>query len=121
MDYQAKILAPYGSKYGKLFSKLSKDDLFHSSLLSEIILSLGGDPALCDTQGRWISGRWVDYVKNIKQMLLFDIELKEKQIIEYKTAISKIDYVSIKQMLGLIARDKEYALSELKSVLLELN
>ena len=115
-SYQSNILSPFGDAYSKIFSRFAQDELFHSILLSEIIISLGGDPIFSDNQGRWFSGRWVDYVKDIKQMLMLDIELKEKQIIEYKTAISKIDDTSVKQMLNAILHDEESCCFELKKL-----
>ncbi len=115
-NYQSNLLSPFGNDYSKIFARFAQDEVFHSILLSEILISLGGDPVYADNQGRWFSGRWVDYVKDIKQMLMLDIELKEKQIIEYKSAISKIDDISIKQMLSAILKDEEACCLELKRI-----
>lgn len=113
-SYQSNILSPFGNEISKSFARYAQDDLFHTTLLSELILSLGGDPVFCDNQGRWLSGRRIDYVKDIKQMLFYDIELKENMIIEYKTAISKIDDMAIKQLLTAILKDEEQCCFELK-------
>lgn len=119
--YQASILLPFGSEFAKIFSSFANDEYFHQQLLAETIISLGGDPVFCDNQGRWFGGRWIDYVKDIKQMLLLNIEMKEKTIIDFKTAISKIDDPSIKQMLGAILKDDELALAKLKELYAQTN
>lgn len=113
-SYQSNILLPFGNEYARLFATIANEDAFHMQLLSETILSLGGDPIFCDNQGRWFGGRWMDYVKDVKQMLYLDIELKEKIMIDYKTAISKIDDMAVKQMLTYILKDEERACLKLK-------
>lgn len=119
--YQSNILLPFGSEYARLFGTMAAEDNFHAELLSETIISLGGDPVFCDNQGRWFGGRWIDYVKDIKQMLILDIELKEKMIIDYKTAISKIDDMAIKQMLNSILKDEERSCLKLKQVFKDIS
>lgn len=114
--YQKNVLAPFGSEFANHFDEFAMQEFFHQELLCEIILSLGGDPVFCDNQGRWLSGRWIDYVKDIKQMLLLNIETKEKTIIDFKTAISKIDDLSIKQLLVAILKEDEDTLEKLKQL-----
>ena len=116
-EYQKNILLPFGNEFGRLFESIAQDDLFHSSLLAEIIISLGGNPVYCDNQGRWLGGRRIDYVKNVKSMLELDIELKEKMIIDYQNAISKIDDLKIKKMLEMIVKDEKVCYSKLKELL----
>lgn len=113
--YQANMLLPFGSSFARLFSSIASDELYHIKLLSESIISLGGDPTYSSSQGIWFGGRWIDYVKDIKQMLSLNIEYKEKSIIDYKTTISKIDDPKIKQLLTLILKDETEILAKLKS------
>ncbi len=112
--YQANILAPFGSSFARLFSTIASDELYHIKLLSETVISLGGDPVYALPQGLWFSGRWIDYVKDIKQMVFLNIENKEKSIIDYKTTISKIDDPAIKQMLTLILKEEIEICKKLK-------
>lgn len=119
-NYQSNILLPFGDDYAKIFENFANEELFHIQLLAQTIISLGGDPVYCDNQGRWFGGRWIDYIKDIKQMLELNIEMKEKIIIDYKTTISKIDDLSIKQMLNLILRDEEKCHEKLKQLLSDL-
>lgn len=115
-EYQKNLLLPFGNDFGRFFGNIAQEDLFHSSLLAEAIISLGGNPVYCDNQGKWLGGRRIDYVKNIKAMLELDIELKEKMIIDYKSAISKIDDIKIKKMLEMIVKDEEACYSKLKEL-----
>ena len=115
-EYQKNILLPFGNDFGRLFETIAQEDLFHSSLLAEIIISLGGNPIYCDNQGKWLGGRRIDYVKNVKSMLELDIELKEKMIIDYKSAISKIDDLKIKKMLEMIVKEEEIGYFKLKEL-----
>lgn len=115
-EYQKNLLLPFGNDFGRVFETIAQEDLFHSSLLAEIIISLGGNPIYCDNQGKWLGGRRIDYVKNIKSMLELDIELKEKMIIDYKSAISKIDDIKIKKMLEMIVKDEEVGYFRLKEL-----
>lgn len=116
-EYQKNLLLPFGNDYARVFGQMAEDDLFHSELLSETIISLGGNPVYCSCQGKWLGGRQIDYVKSIKQMLELDIELKEKLIIDYKSATSKIDDMKIKKLLGMIVAEEEAACQKLKALL----
>lgn len=116
-EYQKNLLLPFGNDYARVFGQLADEDLFHSELLSETIISLGGNPIYSSCQGKWLGGRQIDYVKSIKQMLELDIELKEKLIIDYKTAISKIDDMKIKRLLDMIVLEEENACQKLKILL----
>lgn len=115
-EYQKNLLLPFGNDYARVFGQIAEEDLFHSELLSEIIISLGGNPVYCSCQGKWLGGRQIDYVKNIKQMLALDIELKEKMIIDYKNATSKIDDLKIKKLLGCIVSEETSSCQKLKSL-----
>lgn len=115
-EYQKNLLLPFGNDYARVFGQIAEEDLFHSELLSEIIISLGGNPVYCSCQGKWLGGRQIDYVKNIKQMLALDIELKEKMIIDYKNATSKIDDLKIKKLLGCIVSEEASSCQKLKSL-----
>ena len=70
----------------------------------------------CGTQGVWLGGRAVDYVKGVKQMVGINIEAKEKLVIDYKTTIAKIDELQIKRMLEGILHEEEEHLTKLKAV-----
>ena len=86
--------------YPEIASKLksiANEELNHQEILSGAIIMTGGNPMFCNSQSKYFNGRQIDYVKDLKQMLLFYIEIKEKMIIDYKIALSKIENTEIKQ------------------------
>lgn len=65
------------------------------------------DPKYCNSEGKWLGGRQIDYIKETRQVLALNLELKEKTVIDYKIAISKIDNQQIKELLSAILADEE--------------
>lgn len=116
LTYQNFILSPFGSEHASTFARLAEEDLVHAKRLAGAIISIGGDPVFCSTQGVWLGGRAVDYVKGVKQMVGINIEAKEKLVIDYKTTIAKIDELQIKRMLEGILHEEEEHLTKLKAV-----
>lgn len=114
--YQSFMLSPFGVAEGNVFASLAEEELLHAKQLAEGIILLGGDPIFCGTQGKWLGGRAVDYVKGLRQMLDLNIEHKEKSIIDYKTTILKIDEPQIKSMLTSILSQEESHLYKLKEI-----
>ena len=80
-----------------------------------------GNPIYANSQAKWIGGRQIDYLKDTKQIILTNIELKEKAIIDYKMAISKIENIQIKLLLNSILNDEENHRLILKKLLKSLN
>lgn len=107
LRYQAMILKNFNPKISNILNEIALCDLTHQELLSQAIEKTFGNPIYATSTGKWIGGRQIDYVKNIKQILLINLEAKEKSIIDYKVAISKIDNVQIKLLLSAILSDEE--------------
>ena len=104
--YQANIVFPFEKEQYEFLKKLYKDDVIHTQRLAEILVLMGGDPKYINARNVWISGKSVDYVKSYKQILYTNLELKEKTIIDYKTAISKINDNNINLILSLNLEDE---------------
>ena len=104
--YQANIVFPFEKEQYEFLKKLYSDDLIHTTRLSEILVLMGADPKYLKVNNVWISGKSVDYVKSYKQMLYTNLELKEKIIIDYKTAISKINDSNINVILTINLEDE---------------
>lgn len=104
--YQANIVFPFEKEQYDFLSRLYQDDLEHITRLSEILVLMGADPKYINNQNIWLSGKNVDYIKSFKQILYCDLELKEKIIIDYKTAISSIEDEDIKLILNLNLEDE---------------
>lgn len=76
-----------------------------------------GDPIYCNSEGKWLGGRQIDYIKDTRQILLLNLEAKEKSIIDYKIAISKIENQQIKTLLSSILPDEENHRTILKDLI----
>ncbi len=104
--YQANIVFPFEKEQFEFLKKLYEDDIEHTRRLSEILVLMGADPKLLNVQNIWVSGKSIDYVKSYKQILYTNLELKEKIIIDYKTAINKISDSNINLILSLNLEDE---------------
>ena len=67
--YQANLVFPFEKEQYSFLKKLCDDDIEHSTRLSEILVLMGADPKYLKSNGVWISGKNVDYVKSYKQIL----------------------------------------------------
>lgn len=104
--YQANLVFPFEKEQYEFLKKLYEDDIEHSQRLAEVLVLMGSDPKLLNTQNVWLSGKSIDYVKSYKQMLYTNLELKEKTIIDYKTAINKISDSNINLILEMNLEDE---------------
>jgi len=119
--YQSFLLLPFRNEVGNLFEKIANDDFLHMKLLSHHIVILGGNPIFSSSKGIWLRGRNINYGKDIKSMLIADIEVKENSLINYKVALAKIDDGNLKKLLNSIILDEENHLEKLKDCLKKLN
>ncbi|MBE7074686.1 MAG: hypothetical protein E7376_01740 [Clostridiales bacterium] len=104
--YQANLVFPFEKQQYEFLQKLFTDDIEHTKRLAEILVLMGADPKLINTQNIWLSGKSIDYVKSYKQILYTNLELKEKIIIDYKTALNKISDNNINLILSLNLEDE---------------
>lgn len=104
--YQSFLSSGYEEELSEVLERHSSQDTLHLKMLSEIILGLSGDPIFANSQNKFIGGRNIDYVKNSISILKTNIELKEKNIIDYKTTIAKIDDKNITDILEMILENK---------------
>ncbi len=121
LQYHANIIKNFHPKIADLLNEISLTDLKHQQLLSNAIQMTYGNPIYANSQAKWIGGRQIDYLKDTKQIILTNIELKEKAIIDYKMAISKIENIQIKLLLNSILNDEENHRLILKKLLKSLN
>lgn len=113
--YQSGVLEDT-QQVAEILKKIAEQDKKHLSILSHVILMLGGDPKFFNAQNKWFSTREIDYVQGVKQVVSFDIELKEKIIIDYKSTIQKISSPDIKAVLARILADENNHLQALKNI-----
>lgn len=111
--YENSILTPFNNYFGNIFNKIAIEDLSHMQELAKAIILLGGDPIYANS-GKFLGGRSIAYNKDIKSMLLNNVELKENSIIAYKTTMLKIEDKNILRILETILKEEENHLQLLK-------
>ncbi|MDD4816267.1 MAG: ferritin-like domain-containing protein [Clostridia bacterium] len=116
-SYQSFVLMPFGEDFGKIFERLANEEFLIAKKLAEAIVMLGGNPIFANLQGKYLGGRAVSQTKDIKGMLVDDIELKEKSLINFKTILLKIDNQYLKNLINSIIKEKEFQLATLKAYL----
>lgn len=114
--YYSYITTNLENEVSALMYNIAQDDIDHHAMLADCILCLGGDPIYASSSNVWFSGKNVDYLKSTKQIILIAIEMKEKSIIDYKTAISKIPEKEIKNVLEIILADERKHKEQLESL-----
>ena len=121
LQYHANTLSSYNEKISNVLNEISITDLKHQQLLAHAIQMTYGNPIYATTQGKYISGKQIDYIRDTKQIVQINLEAKEKSIIDYKLAISKIENLQIKLLLTAILADEENHRLILKKILRSLN
>ena len=120
LRYHSYILENFNKEIAQSLNEIALEDLKHQDLLANSIQMTSGDPKYLNSESKWINGRQIDYVKDIKQILALNLESKEKSIIDYKIAISKIDNQQIKSLLLSILEDEEKHRDIIKDLLKEI-
>ena len=119
--YQYNNIFVFYEKFSNEFQTLYKLELEACESVCKVIFSMGGDPKYFSANKKYISGMNIDYVKNLKNIVEFDIELIEKSLIDVKNVISKIDDVEIKARIKNILQIKKTEEKILKNLFLKLN
>lgn len=121
LRYHSFILQQFNNRASKILSEIAICELKHQELLAHAIQMCSSDPIFANSQGKWLGGRQIDYVKDTRQILRANLEQKEKSIIDYKLAISKIENNQIKILLTSILSDEENHRLILKKLIQEIN
>ena len=114
--FQSQILLAHGISLGTALEKISQADQAHFTLLGKAITLLGGKPLLYNSHKQFFSGKHISQSTNVLNILIDDIALKEKSIIAYKTAISKLRSAPLKKILQQTLMQEENHLEILKNV-----
>lgn len=117
LKYQISILENFNEGLSKTLYEIMEVEELHEKFLSHAILMTGGDPMLCNSQSKWISGRNIDYVKEIKQIIALNLEIKEKALLDLKSAFLKIDNNEIKNLLKTIIDDENITIKKFKTIM----
>ncbi len=90
------------SEFAQVFLNMCEDEVSHQKILGEKIVESGGE---IDFDKNIINN--LIFTKNIKEMLNFVIEIKEKSIINYKLSIAKMPEKDVALLLKKILIDEQ--------------
>ncbi len=93
---------------------LYQTEIENCLMLGKILQEMGADPQYYSSSRRHLGTQSVCYVKDANKIFLADIELLEINIIDLKSAISKIDNPEIKVHLKKVLDSKKASLKLLK-------
>lgn len=108
----------------KALHEISIVEMKHFEILGKLIFKLGVDPKLrTEKDGKDIywNGKYPQYSKSIKSILLDNIESEEAAIRNYKESIRKIDEPQIDAIIKRIILDEKLHLEIFTSLYLKYN
>ncbi len=117
--YQNNFCKSFGRSVD-CFDRIAKKELKNCEILSDLLTKLGADAQYQSSERRFLSGKDVDYVKDLKTMILTDVELFEISTIQLKNTLSKIEDSYIRSKLKKILTNKKESLSFLKEEILKI-
>ena len=117
--YQHFVAGRTAQEIAKIFADIGKVEMYHMDLLADAIVQFGGDPVYCDFGAYW-SGRWVNYCKNIAQMLQTNLQDEIDAMYAYKTASQMVSNKSLQKPLARIALDEELHADIMRNLLEDL-
>ena len=104
--YQHLVANKYAKHAAKIFAEIGKVEMKHMDLLGEAMIKFGGDPVFYyfDTP---LNGGWVNYSKNLFQMLMTNINDEKEAARQYRAAAEKVKNESLKLLLLRISEDEQ--------------
>ena len=105
--YFSYTLSDFENEFVPLLYSIAQDDLEHHTMLGECLIKLGGDAKYINSNSIAFGTTKLEYTKNIKNMLEYGIEFKERSLINYKTILNKVAEKEIKNILELIICDEQ--------------
>ncbi|MEG2086459.1 MAG: ferritin family protein, partial [Clostridia bacterium] len=115
--YQHLITSKFNEQLSNVFIEIGKVEMRHLELIGEAIIDFGGNPIFADSQGSFLSGKWVDYSTNIVQMLENDIKGEVEAAATYLKTADAVKNESLSKLLRRIAKDEELHAEILTSLL----
>ncbi len=97
-------------KTGHELEEIALDEMRHAEWLSDLIVGLGGKPAMTHRELDFGGSTARDFIKRT-------IELEKEAIEMYKEHISAIDDIKIKEKLQHILKEEEWHLKEFEELL----
>ena len=81
------------------FEQMFEDGKTNSQILAKLLIENYEEPSYISSKNIPISGIYFEYYKDIKNILNYALEIKEKSIISCKIALNKINQKNIKKQL----------------------
>ncbi len=114
--YQSYIVEQFDEDIAQLLKKIAKVEMHHQDILSTMITQLGGDPIMA-SQGRFWTGKYINYTNNLKDILMMNITGEEYAIEYYRYVIDRVCTEQIKCVLERIIQDELVHIAAFKEVL----
>lgn len=114
--YQAYIIHLMDDNIAEIIENIAISEMRHHEILGEMIATLGGNPVIGAKKGWW-SGSYLNYTKNIRDMLIHNINIEQKAIEHYYFTISKLNNDSIKRVIERIILDEKIHIETFKALL----
>lgn len=114
--YQSYVIEPFDEDIARLLKKIAKVEMHHQDLLSTMITALGGEPIMA-SQGRFWTGKYINYTNNLKEILTTNISQEECAIENYKYSIERICSESVKEVLQRIIEDESVHIKAFEEIL----
>ncbi len=114
--YQVYIIDQMDETIADIIEHIAIAEMIHHEKLGIMIAQLGGTPAIYSKNGWW-SGSYINYTKNIRDMLIHDIKAEQEAIANYKRTILRLNNDSIKEVIQRIILDEELHIETFKALL----
>lgn len=112
-SYQQFILKEDFAYLSDVIECISLVEMHHFELLAELILRLGGDPVIGETQRRRVSywnGSYAGYARRPERIIADNIRAERRAIADYTAAADSTTDKAAASLLRRIAKDEEYHL-----------
>lgn len=119
-SFQQFCLLPFETPLKKILEEIASQDLLHTKILAKHLVMLGQTPLMQNCDGKFFSTKQIQTETCQQSMILTDIALKEKSIINYKSAILKLNNKKLKNDLLKILKEEEIHLQMLKTLFQQL-
>lgn len=119
--YQYFILQESYPTIANALREISIDEMEHFERLSEAIVLFGGNPNLTDGRGNVWTGRNVSQLKNVKDILNFDLKSEKAAVLEYQNFAQRTRNESLAKLFLRIAEDEKEHIVILENLIKSLN
>jgi bacterioferritin len=114
--YQHYTLSAIAPETADVLEDIAITEMGHNELLGKTIVKLGGDPIFGADYRYWNAG-FVNYTRDLKKMLLIDIQDEENAIENYLKTIEALETQSIRNMISCIIEEEKSHIMVLKELL----